>query len=104
MPGRTSKNSTRTNGMLKLAAHDVLNTYPQAMTISDICVRDMSLVGQTTQKMSRVLNELVEMGLVRKAKSKSKKRMVYMATCHLDEATDLEDQEFEETYDEDEDE
>lgn len=95
MPGRTSKYSARTNGMLKLATIDVLNTYPQAMTISDICVRDMTLTGQTTQKMSRILNELVEMGIVRKAKSKKKKRMVYMATCHLDEAMDLEDQEFE---------
>lgn len=102
MPGRTSKYSARTNGMLKLAALDVLNTYPYAMTISDICVRDMSLNGQTTQKMSRVLNELVEMGLVKKAKSRSKKRMVYMATCHLDEAMNIEDQDFDDMMEDDE--
>lgn len=87
MPGRTSKYTAKVNANLKLAAFDVLNTYPQAMTISDICARDMSLIGQTNQKMARILNELVEMGLVRKAKSKSKKRMVYMAVCHLEEAT-----------------
>lgn len=92
MPGRTSKYSARTNGELKLATIDVLNTYPEALTISDICVRDITLNGQTNQKMARILSELVEMGLVKKAKSKAKGRMVYMAVCHLEQAEDKDDQ------------
>ena len=92
MPYKKSKYSAATRGSVKMAVIDVLNTYPQAMTITEICASDMTLMNQTTQFMSRILNELVEMGMVKKAKSKKKKRMVYMAVCHLDKAYDEEDQ------------
>lgn len=55
-----------------------------ALTIDEICQRDIHLVGQTTQKMARVLNELVEGGLVMKTKSKSKQRMIYAAVASLE--------------------
>jgi predicted transcriptional regulator len=50
------------------------------MTIDEIQQADLFLVSTTAQKMSRVLNELVEKGVVAKTKSKAKGgRMVYMS-------------------------
>lgn len=50
------------------------------MTIDEIQHADLFLVSTTAQKMARVLNELVEKGVVAKTKSKAKGgRMVYMS-------------------------
>ena len=50
------------------------------MTIEEIQQADLFLVSTTTQKMARVLNELVEKGVVVKTKAKSKGgHMVYMS-------------------------
>jgi predicted transcriptional regulator len=50
------------------------------MTIDEIQHADLLLVSTTAQKMARVLNELVEKGVVAKTKSKAKGgRMVYMS-------------------------
>ena len=84
MPYRKSKYSTVQNQALSVTALDVLSESPIALSINDICVRRPSLQNQTTQKMARILNELVEMGLVQKTKSKSRGRMVYMATSQLE--------------------
>lgn len=84
MPGRKSKYSKEQTQALTVAALDVLAESPNALTISDICARRISLQGQTTQKMARVLNDLVEYGLVQKAKNRAG-RMLYMATAQLEE-------------------
>lgn len=62
---------------------DVLVNNDVAMTIDDICVRAINLSGITNQKMARMLSHLIEMGLVVKAKSKSKGRMVYRAVATM---------------------
>ena len=50
------------------------------MTIDEIQQADLFLVSTTAQKIARVLNELVEKGVVAKTKSKAKGgRMVYMS-------------------------
>lgn len=50
------------------------------MTIDEIQQADLFLISMTPQKMARVLNELVEKGVVAKTKSKAKGgRMVYMS-------------------------
>lgn len=50
------------------------------LTIEEIQQVDLFLVNTTPQKMARVLNELVEKGVVAKTKSKLKGgRMVYMS-------------------------
>ena len=50
------------------------------MTIDEIQQADLFLVSTTAQKMARVLNELVEKGVIAKTKSKAKGgRMVYMS-------------------------
>ena len=73
------------NSELRVRALGVLADSPNAMTIPEICAGDMGLMGQTPQKMARILNELVEAGFVMKTNSKSKSRMVYAAVCQLEE-------------------
>lgn len=49
----------------------VLAEAQRDMTCKEIQQGDLDLVGVTQQKMSRILNELVEKGLVMKSKGKS---------------------------------
>ena len=92
MPYRKSKYSTVQNQMLDGAVMGVLSDSPTALTISEICVRDMTLTNQTSQKMARVLNNLIDMGLVRKARSKRTQRMKYIAVSQLlDQGYDIDD-------------
>ena len=70
---------------IRLAALGVLQDAGRPLTISEICAPDMTLTYQTTQKMARALADLVEAGLVKKTKSKSKGRMVYAAVACLEE-------------------
>ena len=81
---RKSKYSALENQKLSVTTIDVLNESPVPLTISEICVRRPSLMGVSTQKMSRVLNELCDYGVVQKSQSKAKKRMVYIATSQLE--------------------
>ena len=80
---KTSKYTKAQTQAITLDALDVLNESPVALTISEICAQRGSLAGQTSQKMARCLNELVEMGMVEKTKSKSG-RMLYMAMSQLE--------------------
>ena len=78
MPGRKSKFSAETNGQIKVelfAALAEAGEYDNP-TIEWIQRHSIYLQGFTTQKLSRSLNEMVEMGFVQKAKLKSG-RMVY---------------------------
>jgi DNA-binding HxlR family transcriptional regulator len=79
MPGFVkSKYSTQFSAELRVLALSVLSEAPRAMTIEEICGADTALIGITTQKMARTLNELVEAGFVIKTKSKLHgNRMVY---------------------------
>lgn len=70
---------------LTMNALEVLMEAKTALTIDEICACNMNLVNQTAQKMARVLNDLVENGMVIKTKSKSKKKMVYAAVAALEE-------------------
>ena len=80
-----SKYSTDFSSELRVRALSVLADSPTPMTIDEICHADTSLVGITTQKMARSLNELVEAGFVMKTKSKAKNKMVYAAVSQLEE-------------------
>ena len=79
---RKSKYTPAQTQEITMEALDVLANSPVALTISEICLERISLAGQTTQKMARCLNTLVDWGMVEKAKSKSG-RMLYMATSQL---------------------
>lgn len=54
-------------------------------TIDWIKQQDIILAPYTTQKLARLLGSLVEMGVVRKGKSKSLGRMVYRLTSRMQE-------------------
>ena len=65
---------------IMMRAFGALCDSDKPMTIDEIQHADLFLVSTTTQKMARVLNELVEKGVVAKTKSKAKGgRMVYMS-------------------------
>ena len=84
MSGRASKYSAEYNGQLKVAILDVLVDATESMTTSDIQANSIFCSRATPQKMARVLNELVEMGIVRKAKSKATGRMKYITTAMME--------------------
>ena len=78
MPGRKSKYSSEINGQIKL---ELFGTLAEAgdydnPTIEWIQNHSIYLSGFSMQKLSRSLNEMVELGFVRKGKSRSG-RMVY---------------------------
>ena len=78
MPGYVkSKYSKEFSSEVRVRALGVLADSPTPLTIEEICLADTTLVGITTQKMARSLNELVEAGFITKAKSKEKNKMVY---------------------------
>lgn len=86
MPGYVkSKYSKEFTSELRVKALSVLADSPIPMTIDEICQSDSTLIGITTQKMARSLNELVEAGFVMKTKSKAKNKMVYAAVSQLEE-------------------
>ena len=81
MPARYSgsKYSKEFNNEIIIRTIDVLHHSLVPMTITEICNNDMVLKGLTSQKMSKVLNELCKMGIAAKAKSKKLNRMVYVS-------------------------
>lgn len=85
MPGKVSKYSAEYNGQLKVSILDVLSEANSSITTSDIQAHSIFCAQATPQKMARVLNEMVEMGIVRKAKSKSTGRMKYILTSKMEE-------------------
>ena len=78
MPGRKSKYSTLMNGQIKTELFAVLAeaTDYDNPTIDWIKARSIFLSGITQQKLSRSLNEMLEMGILGKGKMKNG-RMVY---------------------------
>lgn len=78
MPGKRSKFSAEVNGQIKI---ELFSTLAEAgeydnPTIEWIQNHSIYLKGFSTQKLSRSLGEMVEMGFVKKGKLKSG-RMVY---------------------------
>ena len=61
----------------------VLAEAQEAMNIQQIQLQDLNLVGITSQKMARMINHLVDVGLVAKAKGKDG-RMVYKCLATLE--------------------
>lgn len=74
-----SKYSADFNSEMKTILSCVLLDSKQELNIDEMKARDMRLVGLTTQKAARLLNELVEMGFCAKSKQKSTNRMCYKA-------------------------
>ena len=84
MPRRsTPKYSIEQNVDFSMRVMDVLLESSNSMEIKQIQASDMMLNNLTAQKLSRVLSELSEMGLVLKSKNRQTGRMNYKArtTC-----------------------
>ena len=77
MPYKTSKYTTTQNGEFTTRCIDVLENSPEAMSIADIQKSDMVLHDVTSQKLSRILNHLVEFGVIKKTKDRASGHMVY---------------------------
>lgn len=75
---KKSKYTVAQTQELTMRALDVLVQSDVPMNIQQICQSDAFLVGQTVQKMSRVLNDLCERGIIFKTKDKASGRMVYI--------------------------
>lgn len=83
---RKAKYTIEQTQELTMRALAVLQDSSTPLTIQEICANDMNLTNQTPQKMSRVLSNLCEMGMVKKTKSKSKgNRMIYAAVAFLED-------------------
>ena len=85
MPMRRSKYSATQNSELTFETMTVLSEAQEALTIEEICNRSIKLTGHTPQKMARILNDLVDVGMVKKCQSKSKGRMIYKSTAVMAE-------------------
>ena len=85
MPGRKSQFSTETNAMIKTNLIMTLEEATEAdQPTTDWMKRILILdLGFTPQKLSRSLNELWEMGLVKKGKNRAG-RMVYRLTAQME--------------------
>ena len=82
---RKAKYTIEQTQELTMRALAVLQDSSTPLTIQEICANDMNLTNQTPQKMSRVLSNLCEMGMVKKTKSKSRgNRMIYAAVASLE--------------------
>ena len=83
MPGRVRghRPSPEKEREYKMRILSILNESEEAMTIDEIKSQDMILQPLTSQKMARLIGNLIEMGLVRKGKSKRLGRMVYKAVA-----------------------
>lgn len=86
MPGRY-RNTTRpeVNADYKFRILDVLNNAQDAITLDEIRMDDIILRPLSNQKISRLISELIDFGLVQKGKSKSLGRMVYKTTARMQE-------------------
>lgn len=84
MPGRKRKYTAEQEGRFKICILDILNNSEESLTIDEIKAQNPMVLGTvTSQKLSRVLGNLIEMGLAKKSKSKSTNRMVYKAVSKM---------------------
>ena len=84
LPGQTSKYSKAFTDEMTGRIAVILADAPRALRIDEFAGYDMNLAGISSQKMARMLNHLVEMGVAIKRKDKDGK-MRYRAVALLEE-------------------
>lgn len=80
MPYKTSKYSKQQNSEFTMRCIEVLENSPEAMSIAQIQASDLVLRDITSQKISRILNNLVEFNIIKKSKDRVSGHMVYKST------------------------
>lgn len=83
---KTSKYSEEDNQRLHVTLMMVLDEAERALSTAEIQNSDISLKNFTTQKISRELNELSEMGIVKKLKPKGSSVFKYMTMENFEES------------------
>lgn len=83
MPYTPKKYTPAQDGQYKMEVLAILAEKDNGITISDIQSESIVLTGVSSQKIARILNSLVEMDLVAKAKSRATGRMKYMAVARM---------------------
>lgn len=83
MPYRTKKYTAEQDGQYKVEVLSILADKDCGISIAEIQAESIVLTGVTSQKIARILNNLVEMGLVQKAQSRATGRMKYMAVSRM---------------------
>ena len=73
--------STEEDNNNAVESKNILFMLYSSFILDEIKSQDMILQPLTSQKMARLIGNLIEMGLVRKGKSKSLGRMVYKAVA-----------------------
>lgn len=81
MPGTRSKYSPQQTAEWEGEIMVILAESEEAMTIDEIRAQSGSLVYVSSQKIARILSHLIEMGMVRKGFSNSKKKMLYKSVA-----------------------
>jgi len=104
MPGRKSKYSTLMNGQIKTELFAVLAeaTDYDNPTIDWIKARSIFLSGITQQKLSRSLNEMLEMGILGKGKMKNGRMVYRLKTEYSDDVPNYFPKSYKENEDEEE--
>ncbi len=84
MPGRARKYTLEQEGQFKIAALDILNNSEEALTLDEIKSQNLLVFsGVSTQKISRILGQLNDLGLVKKSKSKAVNKMIYKSVSKM---------------------
>lgn len=81
MPGTKTKYSQKQTAIWRGEMLSKLATSQEAMSIPQLQACSFYLNGVTTQKLARILNECVDMGLLRKAKSSASGLMLYKSVA-----------------------
>lgn len=83
MPGTRPKYNKQQTAIMEGEILYIISHSPEAITIDEIRAQSFTLADVSTQKIARILTKLIEMGMVIKAKSKSKNKMVYKSLATL---------------------
>lgn len=81
MPGTKTKYSAKQTAIWRGEMLSKLATAQEAMSIPQLKACSFYLNGVTSQKLARILNECVDMGLLRKAKSSTSGLMLYKSVA-----------------------
>lgn len=77
MPGTRPKYNKQQTAIMEGEILYIISHSSEAITIDEMRAQSFTLANVSTQKIARILTKLIEMGMVIKAKSKSKNKMVY---------------------------
>ncbi len=85
MPGVKKKYSREQTAIWRGEILLKLSHSPEAMSIQQLQAGSMFLNGVSSQKLARILAECIDMGLVRKAKSRASGLMMYKSVAVMQE-------------------